>query len=210
MLKYAPALAVGMFSIWIRPAHAQNEGYVLTVELTPSICAVSTEARRKRKCLEGYALTIEGLFPIGQSKQACHTNQPMNLAPVQTRVVARVMPDESARRKLWTNVGGCVGQNASQYFRMMTNLAEKLKIPPEFTDTTGMTVQHQALLGELRKLNPTMPNHAVVMNCQKEPSRGRMLLTHMQVCYHTNSRYKSCPTGLHSNCPAQFWLKDGF
>ena len=101
------------------------QGYVMHIQMTPAICSIDKSKIKQRKCLEGYSLTITGLLPETPQRD-CTTSSSAKLSLIQTKVVARVMPDENARMNLWRSIGGCVPMNASQYFRNIINKAQAL------------------------------------------------------------------------------------
>ena len=76
------------------------QGYVMHIQMTPAICSIDKSKIKQRKCLEGYSLNITGLYPETTTRE-CQTKSSAVLSPLQTKVVARVMPDEHARRQLW-------------------------------------------------------------------------------------------------------------
>ena len=180
------------------------QGYVMQVEMTPAICSLDINRQKQRKCLEGYSLTITGLLPE-VSRNECKTNSSALLSPIQAKVVARVMPDENYRVQLWQSIGGCVPMNASQYFRTVINLAEKLKIPADLTSSENKSVQHTALTAQFLKLNPSMSNNSIRFNCQN--SKSNAILTEIQVCYKVSGQYKQCSNHIVSNCPSSFLIK---
>lgn len=180
------------------------QGYVMQVEMTPAICSLDVNRQKQRKCLEGYSLTITGLLPE-VNRNECKTNSSALLSPIQAKVVARVMPDENYRVQLWQSIGGCVPMNASQYFRTVINLAEKLKIPADLTSSENKSVQHTALTAQFLKLNPSMSNNSIRFNCQN--SKSNAILTEIQVCYKVSGQYKQCSNHIVSNCPSSFLIK---
>ena len=128
-------------------AAPQLQGYVMQVQLTPAVCALDPSKQKQRKCLEGYSLNIEGLYPDVAARE-CRTQSSAKLPPLQAKVVARVMPDEAARVQLWQAIGGCVPMNASQYFRMIINNADRINVPSVLTGQDTQSVQ----LSQLRSL----------------------------------------------------------
>ncbi|AOA60016.1 ribonuclease I [Acinetobacter larvae] len=198
----------GLYFIFNTPcAAASNElrGYVLQIQMTPAVCALDGARQKQRKCFQGYTLNINGLFP-DTTRPNCATTSSAALSPLQATVVARVMPDEQARTSLWHNYGGCVPYNASQYFRTMTNLADKLNIPSTLTNYEDKTVELDSLRGQFTRLNPGLPSNGIQFSCQNDAKR-RTFLTEINVCYQVNGRYKSCATRVQGNCPSSFMVK---
>ncbi|SEM13356.1 ribonuclease T2 family protein [Acinetobacter sp. DSM 11652] len=183
------------------------QGYVLQVQMTPAICALDRTKAKHRKCLEGYSLTIKGLIPE-TSRHDCQTSSSATLAPLQKRVVARVMPDEQARIRLWANYGGCVPMNASQYFRTIINHADQLKVPDYLTGVDRKTVSISTLRSQFIKLNPKLPSQGIEFQCQS--LNGRPVLTGVEICYRTNGQFKSCASDIVSTCPNTFDIEGAY
>ena len=199
--------SLGFVSVGGYAASPELQGYVLQVQMTPAICAIDNSRQKQRKCLEGYALTISGLLPES-TKPECSTRSSASLTPLQAKVVARVMPDESARVQLWRSVGGCTQMNASQYFRTMINFADRLKIPAELTGSENRQVQQTALRAQFLRLNPGMTQNSIRFSCQNLKSAP--VLTEVQVCYKVNGQYRQCSTHVVSSCPANFSIQGSY
>ncbi|RKG32231.1 ribonuclease I [Acinetobacter tianfuensis] len=191
-------------------AHASPHvtGYVMHIQLVPAICSLDAYSSKKRKCLEGYSLNIAGLYPEGFQQRNCTTGSSAVLPPIQTKVVARVMPDENARHQLWRTVGGCVPMQASQYFRTIINFAEKLKVPEELTSQENHIFQSSVLRSKLQRLNPRLSSQSFEFICQQYGSGS--ILTEMRVCYRSGGQYKACPAYVQNECPGTFTIKGAF
>lgn len=214
--EYMPALkkwaafglsGVGFILITPRIYAAPVQGYVMVIQMTPAVCMLDTHSSKKRKCLEGYALNISGLYPE-TSKTDCKTNSSAELSPLQAKVVARVMPDGNTRLQLWRSIGGCVPMNASQYFRTVINYAERLKIPSELTSPETRTIQLTEFRSQFLRLNPTLPSQALRFNCAA--IQQNTILTEVKLCYKTNGQYKQCSVTVDTNCPASFTIKGSY
>lgn len=187
------------------PNHLQ--GYVLDVQMTPAICSMDSNRNKQRRCLEGYSLTINGLLPETDQKD-CSTHSSPKLSPLQEKTVARVMPEETIRNRLWYSIGGCIPMNASQYFRNMINKAENLKVPSDLTGTGNKTVQQHALINQFVRMNPKMSSENIRLSCNGRSSKA--MLTGIKICYKVNGQYKQCSTQIVSNCPTTFSIKGSY
>lgn len=183
-------------------------GYVMEIQLVPAACSLDPQRNKKRKCLEGYSLNVLGLYPEVAAQRNCTSHTVLNLPPIQAKVVARVMPDENARKQLWQGVGGCVPMPANQYFRMMINYAEKLKIPDELTSQETRVMQAAVLRSRMLRLNPGLPTQGFEFSCQQNKTNS--ILTEIKICYQNNGHYKACPKNVQNNCPATFTIKGSF
>ncbi|SPL69693.1 ribonuclease T2 family protein [Acinetobacter stercoris] len=200
--------SLGVFCVQVH-AGSPLQGYVMQIQMTPAVCALDASKQKQRKCLEGYSLTITGLLPETSSSN-CSTTSSATLSPLQAKVVARVMPEENARIQLWQSIGGCVPMNASQYFRLVINLAENLKIPADLSGGDNKSVTQSNLRSQFIRLNPSLPADGIRFNCQSQSSRSKPLLTQLQVCYSSNGRYRECARHVVSNCPTNFTIKGSY
>lgn len=183
------------------------KGYVMTIQMTPAVCAIDNSLKNKRKCLEGYSLNILGLMPE-TTKNNCTTSSSANLSPLQSKVVASVMPNEHERHLLWASIGGCIPSNASQYFRDIIKKAEQLKIPADLSVMGTKELLLSSLRSQFFKLNPTLPREAIHFSCSNY--QGGEMLTEIQVCYTAKGQYKSCSSQIVTTCPSVITIKGAY
>lgn len=199
--------AVGWGLFGLSTAHGSTSAYMMDIQLVPTVCALDPLKARKRKCLEGYSLNIEGLYPLNRTGD-CRTQSSATLAPLQARVVARVMPDQISREQLWRAYGGCFAMNASQYFRTIINFADKLNVPLELSAADTKTMDHRTLRLQFMRLNKTLTEPAFHFSCQT--LRKQVYLTNIKICYSKSGKYQSCPLEMRTNCPNNFLIKGSF
>lgn len=206
-----PCILVGTVAIFfMSKSLAAPNGFVLQIELSPAVCKIDTSQKKSRQCLEGYSLTVSGLMPEGVNGQSCNTSSVAALTPVQKRVLMRIMPDENMQARLWRSVGGCVSMNASQYFRMMVNYAERLNMPAEVTTPTSIRVNRDWLQQRFIQMNSGMPATALQLGCDSIDRKSPTLLTNIQVCYQSNGHYKTCRVEKVATCPSQFTIQGSY
>lgn len=186
-------------------AHTISE-YILRIEMAPAVCSLDPTQAKRRKCLEGFSLIIKGLYPSPMG-QECINHRTATLPPLQARAIARVMPNENDRQQLWRSVGNCVHGNASQYFRQIVTYAERLNIPRLLTAEKSQYVRQQALLNEMSRLNPALPQEAIRLSCQMHAQQKYSVLTEMHICYTSSGLYKSCTTPIANSCPTNFVIE---
>ena len=197
----------GFSASQVYAAPVEPKGYVMHVQLTPAVCSLDHHKTKQRQCLEGYSLTITGLIPE-TTRRDCSTTSSAKLSPLQSNVVAHVMPDDHARTRLWYAVGGCVPMNASLYFRNIINKAENLKIPADLTGFENKTVKLSTLTTQFLRLNPQLPRAAISFSCQS--SAMNALLTSVQICYKPTGGYQACSTQVISNCASSVSIKGSY
>lgn len=208
LISYCLAIATSLWGLGSpSTAHANEHGYVMDIQMVPAICALDPLKTRKRKCLEGYSLNIAGLYPLKIEKD-CRTATSADLPPLQARVVAKVMPDQTARVQLWHAYGGCFNMNASQYFRLIINLAGRLNVPLELSAADTKLTQHQALRTQFLRLNKTLTPQAFYFSCHRLGSQS--FLSSVKMCYSKNGSYQNCPKQMQTSCPQNFLIKGSF
>lgn len=202
-------LLVMLCALFVPHVHAATDlhGYIMEVQLTPAICALNKSKAKQRKCLEGYSLTITGLIPE-TTKSDCSTHSSATLSPLQRKVIARVMPDEAARVRLWASLGGCFPMNASQYFRTIINHADQLKIPDDLTRVESRKVQFSTIRSQFVKMNPKLPYEGIEFTCQM--LKGKPVLTDIHICYKPNGQYRKCSANVNSSCPNSFTIQGAY
>lgn len=192
-----------------QPIMAAPTGYLLKINLAPAVCRIDNSMRNSRQCMEGYALTVMGLLPEGVNTRKCATSSSIKLSPVQSRLLSRIMPDEAEQVRLWRSVGGCVGINANQYFRSMINSAEQLKLPPEVTSPTSIRVNRMALKARFIDLNPGLTVDGINFTCMSDRNNN-MFLTHINVCYLPNGKFRACSGAWVVTCPNIVTIKGNY
>ena len=205
LMLISAGMAVSSNSSYASPVGLK--GYVMQVQMTPAICAIDSSKKKQRKCLEGYSLTITGLMPEISARD-CSTRSSARLSPLQAQVVARVMPDESARYSLWSSIGGCTPLTASQYFRDIIKKAENLKIPADLRGMENKSIQLNRLKTQFFKLNPRMPRESIRFNCQTH--QNTVVLTGIQICYTTQGQYKQCSSQIVNSCPSSITIRGAY
>ena len=198
-------LVVGLCSTGV---YANPKGFILDIELSPAICKIDPKQKRTRQCLEGYSLAVAGLYPIKHTKP-CETSSFLTLTPVQKRVLMRIMPDENIQVRLWRSIGGCIGMNAHQYFRLMVNYAERLNIAEEFSTPTTLRVNREWLEKRFIQQNTGMTEQSFKFSCKSLDSKTKVL-TNLKVCYEANGRYTSCGFDDKNSCPTQFVIQGSY
>jgi len=205
LLLFAIGFVLSITSSFIH-ANPLN-GYVMEIQMTPATCLLDATKTKRRECLEGYALNIVGLYPETTTAN-CRTNSSAILPPIQAKVVASVMPNETARVNLWKNIGGCVPMTASQYFRYVINLADRLNIPIVMTRQESTHIQQNMLRTMFTKLNSGLPPQGIHFQCSSH--RNVSYLTHIKICYNKNGKYRTCPETIETKCPKSFVIKGSY
>lgn len=207
VIKICLLMLTVLTSTWLSAAPTNKvAGYVMDIHMTPAKCLIETKISKQRKCLEGYSLHVEGLYPLLLDSQAhCQTTSSANLPLLQAKVVAKIIPDERERIQMWRSVGGCVNMTASQYFRTIIKYADQLKMPFDLSRAYTEQVKIADLQNSFLKLNPQLISEAIYFDCQKH--QGMSYLTEVKVCYHSNGKYRKCPNSIQSRCPNTVMIK---
>lgn len=185
-------------------AIAATTGYVLKLNLTPAVCRLDATQKRTRQCTGGYSTTVAGLWPEGVNMRQCSISGTPNFAPVQRRLLSRVMPDENQQIRLWRSVGGCLSMNSTRYFRTLLETAEQVRLPPEVTPQRNVFVNRIALRQRFAQLNRGLTTESLYFSCAVDRSRNIALLTQINICLNVNGNYKPCEGARILTCPNIF------
>lgn len=198
----------GSFLAFAHPAAAGEHAYTLRIELTPAICAMQSQRSSLRQCQEGFSMTVAGLRPeYGERERIQCSDKKANLAPLQTKIVSRIMPDEVLRDIVWQRYGSCTGMSNSSYFRLITSLSGGLNVPKELSSGGYYLVDHGRFIGQLANQNPGLSPESVQLFCQADGKNNTSILTELQVCYDSNAKFTQCQKSNKSNCPEKFIIQ---
>ena len=182
--------------------------YTLAVSLTPGFCDQNPKWRDSRQCRDRFPLTVHGLWPEknrGRAPASC-AGAALVLSEEQQRALRDIMPDAGLREHEWRKHGRCSGLEGAVYFTLTERYFRALKWPamlkPEGRDNL---VERDALLREIRRLNPALPERGLVLRCEKS---GRPpLLTEIRVCLSPQGKPVECVANFKPNCPVALKIR---
>lgn len=198
-------LAILACCLGLHSLAAQAEGvdyYTFAISLTPAFCDENPKWFNSTQCRERLPLSVHGLWPErrqGRAPENCPGAE-LTLSPGLEKNLRGTMPDRGLRQYQWKKHGRCSGLAPEAYFAMIDREFMELKWPdlvkPRGRDNI---VEREAVLREIRRLNPGFPERGIVLRCEK---KGRPpLLSEIRFCLDASGRPAECVANYKPNCP---------
>lgn len=204
-----PWLMVLLAGLRMTPAFAESfDYYTFALSLTPAFCDQNPRWRDSLQCRDRLPVTVHGLWPErlqGRTPDSCAGGE-LNLSAAQEKDLRGIMPDAGLRQHEWKKHGRCSGLDAPAYFSLISKEFMQLKIPPLLKPQgRDALVERNAVLNELRRLNPGLPERGVVLRCEKS---GRPpLLSEIRVCLTPDGKPTECAENFKPNCPVAIKIR---
>jgi len=183
--------------------------YTLAVTLTPAFCDLNPDKRNSVQCRQRPALSVHGLWPEkmeGKAPAFCRGEPVGRLPETEARELRRLMPDAGLQKYQWEKHGRCSGLPAADYFRTLVREFGDIRWPAAL-DVRGRdaVMEREALLRELRRLNPALPARGIVLRCN---GRERPpLLTEIRICLNPAGEPADCVANFRPNCPTALRIR---
>lgn len=183
--------------------------YTLAVTLTPAFCDLNPDKRNSVQCRQRPALSVHGLWPekaAGKAPAFCR-GEPMDRLPeAEAQALRRLMPDAGLQKYQWEKHGRCSGLSARDYFRTLVREHDDIRWPAAL-DVRGRdaVMERDALLRELRRLNPALPEQGIVLRCSGKERPP--LLTEIRLCLSPAGAPAACVANFRPNCPTALRIR---
>lgn len=195
---------LGIYPFVSQGATTPSNGVTLGLELSPAVCSLYPNYNKLRQCIDGTPLTVN-YFNTGNQGR-CITANSARLSLLQENIIAKVIPDDYVRQQMWQGYGRCSGMSASNYFRSITILTARLKLPSELSNGTSYRVSHGRLLQQIATTNPQLFPQSLRLYCQMN-RKNQPVLTHINICYNTIGQFAQCGTIKPTTCPNDFIIQ---
>lgn len=183
--------------------------YTLAVTLTPAFCDLNPDKRSSVQCRQRPALSVHGLWPekvAGKAPAFCRGEPIGRLPDTEVRELRRLMPDAGLQKYQWEKHGRCSGLTAGDYFRTLVREFGEIRWPAAL-DVRGRdaVMERDALLRELRRLNPSLPARGIVLRCSGKERPP--LLTEIRLCLSPAGAPAACVANFRPNCPTALRIR---
>ncbi|RJG45748.1 ribonuclease T2 [Mesorhizobium sp. DCY119] len=176
-----------------QPAVALGKGfdfYVLSLSWSPSYCEAEGGEANRQQCAMGrpYAFVVHGLWPQYERgyPQDCRTNQP-DVPNDTLRTLYDIMPASGLIRHEWRKHGSCAGLSQDNYFKVLRQARERVKIPAEFNRLDGYrTLDPDDAERAFLQANQSLPADGIAVTCD------RRYLREVRICMNKDLSFRSC------------------
>ncbi len=185
----------------LQPAVAQGTGfdfYVLSLSWSPSYCEAEGGDANRQQCAMGrpYAFVVHGLWPQYERgyPQDCRTNQP-DVPNDTLRTLYDIMPASGLIRHEWRKHGSCAGLSQDDYFKVLRQARERVKIPAEFNRLDGYrTLDPDDAERAFLQVNQSLPADGIAVTCD------RRYLREVRICMNKDLSFRSCEEVDRNSC----------
>jgi ribonuclease T2 len=182
----------------LSPAKAQQYGepgqfdfYVLALSWSPSYCDSAGNRADPAQCRAQKPLSfiVHGFWPQYDRgfPADCAYNSP-RVSEQTIRGLQDVMPSRGLVIHQWRKHGTCSGLAPDQYFALLRKAFEKIKIPPQFEQSTKwQTVSPPEVENAFRVSNPGLDSEMISVTCD------RRNLREVRICMTKELEFRKCP-----------------
>lgn len=166
--------------------------YVLSLSWSPTFCASDAGAGNRTQCGSGkrFGWVVHGLWPQNDKgyPQDCETTEGNRVPDAIARRVMDIMPSLGLISHEWRKHGTCSGLAMADYFALVRQAHDMIRIPPQFASvhqpiqTSPATIE-QAFI----RSNPGLTRSAVAVTCD------RQRVDEVRICLDTSLAFRTCP-----------------
>ena len=176
-----------------KPApQADFDFYVLALSWSPTFCQDAGAGRNRDQCGRDkqFGWVVHGLWPQYEQgyPESCDTSQPRQGPEGVGRRVMDIMPGMGLIGHQWRKHGTCSGLAMRDYFDLVREARQTVRIPPDFDDVDRETrTSPEAIEAAFIKNNPGLTRSGVAVTCDRER------LDEVRICLTTDLGFRACP-----------------
>lgn len=166
--------------------------YVLSLSWSPTFCDSEAAGRNREQCGPGtdFGWVVHGLWPQNEKgwPENCPTPEGSRVPERIGRTVIDIMPSMGLIGHQWRKHGSCSGLGMQDYFQVVRQAHDAIRIPPELTtvDTPSRT-SPQAVEAAFIRSNPGLTRSAVAVTCDRER------VDEVRICLDRSLGFRACP-----------------
>jgi ribonuclease T2 len=165
--------------------------YVLALSWSPTFCATREGDRDSAQCREGagHGFIVHGLWPQFERgyPESCQTDEPQRVPLELAEEMLDIMPDRGLVFSQWRRHGTCTGLSQADYFAKVRAAAERIRIPPEFTEVRqDATISAAAVERAFLAANPGMEVDGIAVACEAGS------LEEVRICLTRELDFRAC------------------
>lgn len=174
------------------PHEGDFDFYVLALSWSPTFCQDNGAGRNREQCEadQPFGWIVHGLWPQYEQgfPESCDTSQPRQVPEGIGRRVMDIMPGMGLIGHQWRKHGTCSGLAMRDYFGLVRDAFETVRIPAEFDTVTRETRTSPAALEDaFIANNPGLSRSAVAVTCDRDR------LDEVRICLSTSMTFRPCP-----------------
>ena len=146
--------------------------YLLSLSYAPDFCAQTTGNKDPRECGSGrrVGFVVHGLWPqseSGRGPEDCGSVSPVSQDIIRTTLA--YIPSESLIQHEWTTHGSCTGLNSANYFALVRQARDAIKIPADLkAPGKQLQLDPSEVQAKFAAANPNFPRGAFRASCYRD------------------------------------------
>lgn len=181
------------------PAYAdgrpgQFDYYLLTLSWSPEHCAEDPGDQSQCHSDKQYGFVVHGLWPQYNKgyPDSCSTTAAVPTAVVQEMLP--IMPSTSLIQHEWEKHGTCSGKSVGEYFGLIKNTFQAIKIPEAYANPKQpLKTSAAQIRQQFHNANPSLQ---MAVACKGD------YLQEVRLCFDKAMQPKTCSSGVKDRCPA--------
>ncbi|EKF58396.1 ribonuclease [Agrobacterium albertimagni AOL15] len=166
--------------------------YVLSLSWSPTFCDSEAAGRNREQCggAKDFGWVVHGLWPQNEKgwPENCPTPEGSRVPERIGRTVIDIMPSMGLIGHQWRKHGSCSGLGMQDYFKLVREAHERIRIPPELaTVSRESRTSPQAVEAAFIRSNPGLTRSAVAVTCDRER------VDEVRICLDRSLGFRACP-----------------
>jgi len=166
--------------------------YVLALSWSPTFCDSEAAGRNREQCGEDkdFSWVVHGLWPQNDKgwPENCPTSEGTRVPERIGRMVMDIMPSMGLIGHQWRKHGSCSGLSMSDYFKLVRQAHDSIRIPAELSDVGRESrTSPQAVEAAFIRSNPGLTRSAVAVTCDRER------VDEVRICLDKSLGFRNCP-----------------
>lgn len=165
--------------------------YVLALSWSPTFCDSEAAGRNRAQCGEGksFGWVVHGLWPQNEKgwPENCPTAEGSRVPERIGQTVTDIMPGMGLIGHQWRKHGSCSGLGMSDYFKLVRQAHDTIRIPDELDDVDAQSrTSPEAIEAAFIRSNPGLTRSAVAVTCDRER------VDEVRICLDKSLGFRPC------------------
>lgn len=166
--------------------------YVLALSWSPTFCDSEAAGRNRGQCGadKNFGWVVHGLWPQNEQgwPENCPTPEGSRVPDRIGRTVMDIMPSMGLIGHQWRKHGSCSGLGMSDYFKLVRQAHDKIRIPDELAEVDRQSrTSPDAIEAAFIRSNPGLGRSAVAVTCDRER------VDEVRICLDRSLGFRACP-----------------
>lgn len=178
---------------------ADFDFYVLALSWSPTFCLGEAAGRNREQCGDGksFGFVVHGLWPQYERgyPESCPTGEGDRVPARLGRSLMDIMPGMGLIGHQWRKHGSCSGLGMEDYFKLVRQASEIVRIPAQFSRQDAETrTSPEGIESAFIQSNPGLTRSAVAVTCDRDR------IDEVRICLDTSLAFRACQEVDRNSC----------